>query len=190
MFDLSNAKRVNVEPSQLLSVLLGIFDDTLLADWSDSDSQGWLLVHCEGTCVAIVEFFIGEDCMPDLKLKAIHCDRPVHGVHRRLAESDAYKRVLQYFKRGDSVCERCGGECWIDIDCPEGRQLIMMADSIKMFRGIRLAENGYRSEQLQPEGPRDMFVSFLSGNHPHRTSAAGRAGKSQPDLFPKKTKRK
>ena len=150
--------RIEVEPSELAGILTG----------EPMDLDEPVLLYCDDIDVAIVG--------PD-GLKFVHCDRPFHGIHPRFADSEAYQKVRRYFKQPKKdKCDKCAGDGWIDAESSDGLQLVMMANALKMFRGIRLAQDGYKPEQLQLDEARGTVVSFLSGEHPPRASADGVAG--------------
>lgn len=155
--NMAGMNKIEVESTTLASILLGesIGLDVLT------------LICCDGLDVVIVG--------PD-GLMFVHCDRPFHGVHPRFERSGAYQKVRKYLKRPEGKCDKCAGDRWIDVDSADGHQLIMMANSIKVFRGIRLAQDGYKPEQLQLDEARGTVVSFLSGEHPPRASADGVIG--------------
>jgi hypothetical protein len=135
-----------------------------------------VLFCCEG-----VDLFICAKSKGVFKIDKIHCDSSVHGVHPRVGDSEAYRRIVGHLKPKAAVCERCDGG-WIDVDSVDGKQLTKMALAMRMLRGVRLSEDGYQIEQLQPEDARATIVSILSGEHPLRATA-GRAGSNQPGNF-------
>ena len=188
-FKNENANKINVEPSILLSILVGDFENVsaVFIDSMCLEKNDLILIRCDDLDVAIVSFGNGQESS-DLSLKAVHCDRPYHGIHKRFTKSSAYQKVKKYFKRPDDKCDKCSGDCWIDANSEDGRQLISGANAIKMFRGIRLAEDGYKPEQLQYDKVRDSVVSFLSGEKiPSASSAAGTTDENGRPRFNKKS---
>lgn len=134
---------VEIDRSNLLSVIRGNYD--CIYDIMDDDigSDG-LIVRCDG--MDICKLVTWED---GYWLSHVACTDICHGVHSRYREvHDRLVDLGVYKNKKPAECELCGGSGFIDADSEIGRKTIAMAQLMMSFRGIRLADDGYKPDQL------------------------------------------
>lgn len=156
---------IAIEPSQVIGVLFEKTEETpfVIARWMvmslyqfQNDkrmSEGMhAVITCQGMDVAVIDNL--EDTW---RLGKVHCISPSHGTHPRYAE--LYARLYSRMASAPvKPCNQCDGSGWLEAGDPEANRLIVMSSVVKMYRGIRLEEDGYKPEDID-KGP--LFGSVM-----------------------------
>ncbi len=163
MFSRGINTRLNVQAADVVGVLT--------EDQSVECASNWLarmacingycraLVYCDDISIAVISI---SDCK--WFVEHVACDHQSHGSHPRYKKTiDKLRKLGVFPERDNGTCPKCGGPGFISASTKDGRQAIMMAQGIRMFRGIRLSEDGYRPEQLNASSLRGNVDEFLSG---------------------------
>jgi len=118
------------------------------------------------------EYVIVTDGIDVAKIKAtattigtthIACDHSCHGCHPRYRE--LYARLP---KKEYDACPLCKGEKFFPIEHAESQRKIMLANTIRMFRGIALEKDGY-TQQAPTREELCAYVGQIATDRPQKT---------------------
>lgn len=98
------------------------------------------------------------------KTTRIACMNPAHGTHSRfknMLSEKQRKLIEESLESGlkNKQCSECEGG-WFDIDSPEAKKQIMLAEQFGIFRGVKIGVKV--QENLQDDSASAMLGMFLS----------------------------
>jgi hypothetical protein len=152
-----------VHPSTLLDVLLERVERTPgdIAAWLVANEQRETprraVIASDGMRIAIIKTIPGTYSW---QLDAMHCTHQAHGTHRRYDK--LYSRLRSLADLEAPRCTECDGSGWIPADTDRGRTLLMLAQNFRVYRGVRMADNGYEVESLDASTLRDQVTMFVA----------------------------
>jgi len=156
---LSGRQKIHVAEREILDFLLERLDDEIVCEAVELLGDGCELeIVCEEVTIAYAQISGGVFQITD-----IACDRPEHGVHDRYkCHVDKLIKAGVIPSRVPAECPKCGGSAMIPVDTAEGRKLIVLAQGMMMFKGFRLADDGYQPKPPDVDVLRGSIDEFIN----------------------------
>ncbi len=154
---------ITVCPSTLLDVLLEKAKRTpgdiaaWLVDCEQLETPRRAIIASDGMRIAIIATVPGTYSW---QVEAMHCTHQSHGTHRRYDK--LYSRLRSLVELEAPECTECDGSGWIPANTERGRTLLMLAQNFRVYRGVRMADNGYEVETLDASTLRDQVTIFVA----------------------------
>lgn len=148
-----------IKSSEILDLFLESDSLEKVNNWAKGSTNKNEDVFCEDILIGVVE-----KTSDKWQLKQIACNDPSHGTHRRYKKY--FKKLAKLGFKAENKpakdCSKCNGSGLIPVNTQEGRQLIMLAQGMMIFRGIVLSYNGYKQQPINIEKLRGTIEEFVS----------------------------